>query len=266
MIARSLDEALAAVTDGSHAGGAARELRRADGGDAGADPARRQAAASGDAADLDLAGGSADRRRLRRDAGDLRRQPRRIRSGAALHRGDPGGAHPHAATRPVRRCTRNSRRRRRACRSCRCAGSSAPTCWCTGRIGRCRQSVRRRTIRSCCCRRSSPMWRLFHAPLADRYGNVFIGTQRELSRWRMRREDHRHRGETARRRSAATIRAGGRRAAGLLYRRGRGRAARRLAAAAARPVRHGRRAHAPNMHGLPRRAKDLPIICALRVA
>ena len=47
---------------------------------------------------------------------------------------------------------------------------------------------------------------LFHAPMADRYGNVFIGTQRELSPWRMPREDHRHRRETARRRSACAIR------------------------------------------------------------
>ena len=68
---------------------AARILRRADGGDARADPARREAAASGRAADLDLAGRHADRRRLRRDAGDLRGEPRRVRPGAALHRRDP---------------------------------------------------------------------------------------------------------------------------------------------------------------------------------
>ena len=74
--------------------GAARILRRADGGDARADPARRQAAASGRAADLDLAGRHADRRRLRRDAGDLGGQPRRVRPGAALHRRDPRQDHP----------------------------------------------------------------------------------------------------------------------------------------------------------------------------
>ena len=28
---------------------------------------------------------------------------------------------------------------------------------------------------------------LFHAPMADRFGNVFIGTQRELVTWRTRR-------------------------------------------------------------------------------
>ena len=36
------------------------------------------------------------------------------------------------------------------------------------------------STRSCCCRRSSPDVALFHAPLADRDGNVWVGRQREL--------------------------------------------------------------------------------------
>ena len=76
-------------------GRAARILRRADGSDARAGPARHQAAASRRAADLDAAGRPADRRRLRRDAGDLRGEPGRVRSGAALHRGDPRQDNPH---------------------------------------------------------------------------------------------------------------------------------------------------------------------------
>ena len=71
------------------AGRAARSLRRADGSDAGADQARRQEAAAHCAADVQLAGGSADRRRLRCHAGNIGRQPGRVRSGAAFHgRGD----------------------------------------------------------------------------------------------------------------------------------------------------------------------------------
>ena len=69
-----------------HAGGSARGFRRADGGNARADQARRKAAASRGAADVEPAGRSADRRRLRRNAGDERGEPGRVRPGAALHR------------------------------------------------------------------------------------------------------------------------------------------------------------------------------------
>ena len=83
---KSLDEALAAVTDGCMLV-VPREVSGVPmAGDARADPPRRQAAASGGAADLQPAGGSADRRRLHRDAGDERGQPRRVRPGAAFHR------------------------------------------------------------------------------------------------------------------------------------------------------------------------------------
>ena len=57
-IVRTLDEALAPIVDGCMLAVPREILGRADGGDAGADPARRQAPASGHAADLDLAGGS----------------------------------------------------------------------------------------------------------------------------------------------------------------------------------------------------------------
>ena len=72
-IAKSLDDALAPITDGCMLVVPRESLGRADGGDARADPPRRQAAASGRAADLEPAGRPADRRRLRRDAGDVAR-------------------------------------------------------------------------------------------------------------------------------------------------------------------------------------------------
>ena len=104
------------------AGGAARGLRRADGGDARAHPPCREKAASGGAADLEPASRSSDRRRLRRDAGDERGQPRRVRSGAALyrrhHRRHDHDERRHLPGAARRRC----RHRRKACRSCRCAG------------------------------------------------------------------------------------------------------------------------------------------------
>ncbi len=53
-IIRTLDEALAPVVDGCMLAVPREVLGRADGGDAGADPARRQAPASGDAADFEL--------------------------------------------------------------------------------------------------------------------------------------------------------------------------------------------------------------------
>ena len=60
---------------------------------------------------------------------------------------------PRAATPLARRYMRSFRPPRRACRSCRCAASSAPTCWLTGPIGRCLTIRSAMTIRSCCCRR-----------------------------------------------------------------------------------------------------------------
>ena len=78
-----------------HAGRAARVVGRRHGGDARADPARREAPASRRAADLEPAGRPAHRRRLRRDAGDVRGQPRRVRPGAAFHRRDPRRGDPH---------------------------------------------------------------------------------------------------------------------------------------------------------------------------
>ncbi len=114
-IARTLDEALAPITDGCMLAVPRETSGVRDGGDAGADPARRQAPASRHAADLDLAGGSADRRRLHRDAGNLRRQPRRIRPGAALHRRDPRRRDPHARRHlPGAACAVPGRRERRA--------------------------------------------------------------------------------------------------------------------------------------------------------
>ena len=84
---------------------------------------------------------------------------------------------------------------------------------------------------------------LFHAPMADRAGNVFIGTQRELvAMAHAAQKTDRHRGKNSRRRSAERSAARRRHAARLLCRGGRGRAARRLAAAAARSLRHRRRA------------------------
>ena len=85
-IAATLDDALGAITDGCMLV-VPREVSGVPmDGDARADPARHQAAASGGAADVEPASRPADRRRLRRDFGDQRRQPRRIRPGAALHR------------------------------------------------------------------------------------------------------------------------------------------------------------------------------------
>src|SRR5262249_8015873 len=52
-----------------------------------------------------------------------------------------------------------SRRRRKAFPSCRCAGLSAPTCSRIARTGRSSTIRSGTTIRSCCCRRSSPMSR-----------------------------------------------------------------------------------------------------------
>ena len=84
---------------------------------------------------------------------------------------------------------------------------------------------------------------LFHAPMADRDGNVFIGTNRDLvSMAHAADEDDRDRGGDARRQSARRSAAGCRHPAGLLCRERRGGAARRLAAAARRPLPGGCRA------------------------
>jgi hypothetical protein len=95
MITRTLDEALAPITDGCvlavsrDVSGVAMEATRA--------LIRRGIKHLHlIAADLEPAGRSADRRRLHRDAGDVGSEPRRIRSGAALHCRDHLGRHPHA--------------------------------------------------------------------------------------------------------------------------------------------------------------------------
>ena len=100
------------------------------------------------------------------------------------------------------------------------------------------------TIRSCSCRRSSPMSLCFMRRWRTSQGNVFIGTQRELvtmahaAAKTIVTVEKIHDGDL----SARSV-ARGRHIARLLCRSGRGRAARRMAAAAARPLRHRRRAH-----------------------
>jgi len=84
---------------------------------------------------------------------------------------------------------------------------------------------------------------LFHAPMADRDGNVWIGRQRELVTMAHAAEkNHRHGRAAARRQSAGRSGLGGGHPARFLCRTGRGGGARLLAAAAARPLRLGRRA------------------------
>ncbi len=163
------------------AGGAARRVGRRHGGDARADPARRQAAASGRAADLEPAGRSAHRRRLRRDDRDIGREPRRIRAGAALHRGGRPREPSASRMRPARRSMPPSRRRRKACPSCRCAGSSAPTCSRIVRTGRSIDNPFGNDDPIVLLPAIKPDVALFHAPLADRDGNVWIGRDRELA-------------------------------------------------------------------------------------
>ena len=112
---------------------------------------------------------------------DLGRQPRRIRAGAALRRRGDVGRDRASRTPPARRCTPASRRRKRAC----------PFMPLRGLIGSDVLAHR-------------PDWKvvdnpfgnddpivllpaikpdvaLFHAPLADRDGNVWIGRDRELA-------------------------------------------------------------------------------------
>ena len=179
MIARTLDEALAPITDGcvlavprevSGVGMAATRalIRRG---------VRRLHA--GGAADLEPAGRPADRRRLRRDAGDIGGQPRRIRAGAALHRRGHGGAiRIKDATCPALHAAFQA------------AEKGVPFMPLRGLIGSDVLAHR-------------PDWQvidnpfgnddpivllpalkpdvaLFHAPLADRDGNVWIGRDREL--------------------------------------------------------------------------------------
>ena len=75
---------------------------------------------------------------------------------------------------------------------------------------------------------------LIHAPMADRFGNVWIGRQRELATMaHAAAEDHRDRRKNPRRQPARRSDARGRHSARLLRRDRRGRRARRMAARAA---------------------------------
>ena len=104
---------------------------------------------------------------------------------------------------------------------------------------------------------------LFHAPMADRAGNVFVGTQRELVDDGARgAKDHRHRGENPRRRSVCAIRCSRpARCPASMSRRSRSRRAApgrcRCRITTASTPRTW-----PNMPGLPPRPKALPSICS----
>src|SRR6266446_6121397 len=140
------------------AGGAARGIGRRHGGDARVDPPRRQRLASHRAADVEPTGRPAHRRGLRGGDRDLRGEPRRIRPGAALHRG--------------RHVGRDSGEGRGLLGSDVLAHRKD---WKV--IGNPFDDddpiVLLPAIR--------PDVALFHAPLADREGNVWIGRDRELA-------------------------------------------------------------------------------------
>ena len=98
---------------------------------------------------------------------------------------------------------------------------------------------------------------LMHAPMADRFGNVWIGRQRELATMAHAAEKTIvDRGEDPRRQSARRSRAGRRHAAGLLCREHCGGRARRLAARAARSLRAPTPSISRNMRAWRRRRKD----------
>ena len=179
-IVPTLDAAIELIADGCMLAVPREVSGVADGGDARADPARRQTAASGGAADLVVAGGYADRRRLRRDAGDLRRQPRRT---SARRRGSPTPIKTGAITMKDATCPA-------LYAALEAAEKGIPFMPLRGIIGSDLMAHRSewRTIDNPFGNNDPivllpairPDVALFHAPMADSAGNVWIGGQRDL--------------------------------------------------------------------------------------
>ncbi len=135
-------------------------------------------------AHIELAGRLTDRRRLRRHAGNVRCQPRRVRPGAAFHRcsderhdQDEGCDLPSASCRLAgfrERCAVHA-----AARPDRLGHPEVPR-----RLEGDRQPVRPRICQAdpiVLLPAIKPDVALFHAPMADRHGNVWIGRIRELA-------------------------------------------------------------------------------------
>ena len=190
-------------------------------------------------ADLLIGAGCVD------DAGDQRGQPRRIRPGAALHRRRTSGAiEMKDATCPALHAALQA------------AEKGVPFMPLRGLIGSDVLKYRDdwKVIDSpfgnddpiVLLPAIKPDVALIHAPMADRFGNVWIGRQRELATMAHAAEKtDRDRRENPRRQSARRSGARRRHAAGLLCRERRGGRARRLAAAAARIITRPMRSISP---------------------